>query len=85
MSLVTIEDDGLTTLEKQQAENLLKKYEDVFFKSDIDIGHTSIMKHRIDLHDDPPFKQQPKRIPSAMFEYHVKKHDMMTCVMSSRS
>lgn len=73
LSLVTIEDEGLTTLEKQQAENLLRKYEDVFSKSDIDIGHTSIVKHRIDLHDDTPFKQRPRRIPPAMFE-EVKDH-----------
>lgn len=49
LSLVTIEDEGFTTLEKQQAENLLMKYEDVFSNSDIDIGHTNIVKHRIDL------------------------------------
>lgn len=40
LSLVTIEDEGLTTLEKQQAENLLMKYEDVFSKSDIYILDT---------------------------------------------
>lgn len=68
LSLVTIDDKGLTTLEKQQAENLLMKFEDVFSKSEIDIGHTSIVKHRIDLHDDTPFKQRPRRIPPAMFE-----------------
>lgn len=42
LSLVTIEDEGLTTLEKQQAENLLMKYEDVFSKSDIYIYWTHL-------------------------------------------
>lgn len=74
--IVTIEDVGLKTLEKQQAENFLIKYEDVFFKSDIDIGQTSIVKHRTGLHDDTPFKQRQRRIPPAMFEevkYHLRK------------
>lgn len=37
-------------------------------KSNIDIGHTCIVKHSIDLHDDTPFKQRPRRIPLAIFE-----------------
>ena len=70
---VKLEGDTLTLAEFERAEQLLKRYEDVFSQSDTDIGHTDIVRHRIDLHDNTPFKQRPRRIPPALFS-EVKEH-----------
>ena len=70
---VKLEGDTLTLAEFERAEQLLKRYEDVFSQSDTDIGHTDTVRHRIDLHDNTPFKQRPRRIPPALFS-EVKEH-----------
>lgn len=40
---------------------------------DLDIGTTKIVKHRIELVDERPFKQKHRRIPPAMYE-EVRNH-----------
>ena len=73
LDTVTMERDTLTFAQMEKGEKLIEKYSDVFSTSDIDIGHTDIVQHRIELHDDTPFKQRPRRIPPAMFN-EVKQH-----------
>ena len=72
LDLVTIEDD-ISHTEEQLGKQLILDYDDVFSKGDTDIGHTDIVRHRIDLHDYHPFKQRPRNIPSSMFN-EVKEH-----------
>ena len=72
LDLVTIEDD-ISHTEEQLGKQLILDYDDVFSKGDTDIGHTDIVRHRIDLHDDHPFKQRPRNIPPSMFN-EVKEH-----------
>ncbi len=51
--------------EKEQLRLLLIKHSDVFAKSADDLGHTYVVKHRIDTGDNPPVKQRPRRPPFA--------------------
>ncbi|KAK3108916.1 hypothetical protein FSP39_018571 [Pinctada imbricata] len=73
LDLVQIEKEYLTPDQLEEGKNLLRKYHDIFSKSDTDIGHSKMVKHRIELHDDVPFKQRSRRIPPAMFD-EVKQH-----------
>jgi transposase InsO family protein len=47
---------------------LLVNYQDVFSVSELDLGLTNVVKHRIDTGEAPPFRQQLRRFPPA----HVK-------------
>ena len=51
-----------------ELQKLLMSYQDVFSKSEIDLGLTTIVKHRIDIGEARPFRQQLRRFPPA----HVK-------------
>ncbi|KAK3086720.1 hypothetical protein FSP39_022469 [Pinctada imbricata] len=68
-----IERDGITSEQYEAGCHLLRQFEDVFSKSPTDIGHTDMVQHRIELHDDRPFKQRARTIPPAMFT-EVKEH-----------
>ena len=59
--------------ETAQLGNLFLKYENVFSLSDLDLGKTDLIKHRIELTDSVPFKQRHRRIPPSMFN-EVKAH-----------
>ena len=54
-------------------KGLMADYQDIFSKSDIDVGHSTSVKHRIDLYDETPFKQRHRRIPPAMLD-EVRDH-----------
>ena len=49
-------------------KNLLMSYLDVFSKSELDLGVTSIVKHRIDTGNAHPFRQPLRRFPPAHVE-----------------
>lgn len=68
LASLTFADDELTTEQRTQAEELLLRYRDVFSTGDFDIGHTKVIKHRIDLTNEVPFKQRHRRIPPSMYE-----------------
>ena len=70
---INIPDDTLTSDELIRGKNLIQRYNDIFSKSDTDIGYTSLVKHRIDLTDETPFKQRHRRIPPSMLE-EVRNH-----------
>ena len=62
---------AMTKLEAEQKEefaNLLKQYPNLFAHNDTDSGHTTVVKHKIPLKDDTPFKDRVQRIPPGMFE-----------------
>ena len=65
-----------TELSKEQilkVHKLLLQFRDVFSEGEFDIGHTTTVKHRIDLVDETPFKQGHRRIPPAMYD-EVREH-----------
>ena len=57
----------------EQGNRLLQQFRDVFSTSDTDIGHTTAVRHHIDLVESTPFKQRHRRIPPAMFD-EVRDH-----------
>ncbi|XP_071142173.1 uncharacterized protein [Mytilus edulis] len=65
--------DDLTDDDYERGKELIHRYQDIFFKGDDDIGHTSAVRHRIDLIDNVPFKQRHRRIPPSMLE-EVRNH-----------
>ena len=69
----TFPTDTLTDEQLKQGQELLHQFRDVFSTSDTDIGHTTAVKHRIDLTDEVPFKQRHRRIPPALFD-EVRTH-----------
>src|SRR5260221_5359717 len=66
----------LTGDQRDSAESLMKKYEDVFSKSDFDLGQTNVVQHRIDTNGHRPFRQPLRRHPQtqlAMIDEYVNK------------
>jgi hypothetical protein len=59
--------------QEQEVVSLIRKWESVFSLHDMDLGNTSMVKHKIRLTDDIPFKQKYRRIPPAMVD-DVKQH-----------
>jgi len=50
--------DGSVTREQTEGlTKLLRRYSDVFSKNELDLGETSLAKHRIDTGDARPIKQ----------------------------
>ena len=67
--------DTSTVSEDQHSQlfEMIKKYEDIFSKSNTDIGHYTKVKHQIHLSNETPFKQRHRRIPPAMLS-EVRNH-----------
>lgn len=82
---------SLNHLEQEQkviAENLLWNWRKVFSHGSLDLGCTSVTKHRIDLSDDTPFKERPRRIPPCMYDevrQHIKEMLDVGVIEESRS
>jgi len=49
-------------------KNILLSYQDVFSKSEVDLGLTTLVKHRIDTNNAPAFRQPLRRFPPAHIE-----------------
>ena len=54
--------------EQKQAKELLLKWEHLFACSDLDLGKTALIKHKIDLTDQTPFKECHQHIPPHMYD-----------------
>ncbi|XP_071114703.1 uncharacterized protein [Haliotis cracherodii] len=65
--------DNHTPDEITQLRSLLNEFDDVFSKSDMDMGHTDLVTHRIELTDETPFKERHRRILPSMYQ-EVKEH-----------
>ena len=66
-SELTICTDGLTECQINKGKELIQSY-DIMSQDDLDIGHTHMVRHRIDLTNDLPFKQKHRHIPPTMYE-----------------
>lgn len=73
LAKIEVHVDRLSEDEESRAKALLEKYRTKFATSDIDLGHTDVIRHRIDLHDDTPFRQRHRRIPPSMLD-EVRNH-----------
>ena len=54
--------------EQKQARELLLKWEHLFVHSDLDLGKTALIKHKIKLTEQMPFKEQYRCIPLHMYD-----------------
>ena len=53
---------------QQAAKKLLCDYSETFSKNDLDLGKCNILKHKIQLTDQQPFKERYRSIPPHLFE-----------------
>ena len=53
--------------EQKQARELLLKWEHLFACNDLDLGKTALIKHKIRLTDQTPFKERYRCIPPHMY------------------
>ena len=54
--------------EQKQARELLLKWEHLFVNSDLDMCKTALIKHKIQLTDQTPFKKHYQCIPTHMYD-----------------
>ena len=54
--------------EQKQARELLLKWEHLFAQNDLDLGKTALIKHKIRLTDQTPFKERYRCIPPHMYD-----------------
>ena len=54
-------------LEQEQARELLLKWEHLFACNNLDLGKTALIKHKIRLTDQTPFKERYRHIPPHMY------------------
>ena len=54
--------------EQKQARELLLKWEHLFAHRDLDLGKTALIKHKIRLTEQTPFKEQYRCIPPHMYD-----------------
>ena len=59
--------------DQRQAREIFREYGQLFALDDLDLEHTSVVKHEIKLNDYTPFKERYRRIPPHQYE-KVKKH-----------
>ena len=59
--------------EQEQARELLLKWEHLFTCNDLDLGKTALIKHKIRLTDQTPFKERYRCIPPHMYN-NVRAH-----------
>ena len=59
--------------DQEDVRELFKEYGNIFALDDLDLWHTSVVKHEIKLNDYTPFKKRYRRIPPHQYD-EVKKH-----------
>ena len=59
--------------EQKQARELLLKWEHLFACNDLDLGKTALIKHKIRLRDQTPFKERYRCIPPHLYN-NVRAH-----------
>ena len=58
---------------KAKTKDLFREYAHIFALESLDMGHTSLVKHKIKLDNYTPFKERYRRIPPNLFD-EVKNH-----------
>ena len=70
---IDLGDSELSSEQKRQVEELLGKWNGVFATTVTELGDAKGVEHAINLTDETPFRDKPRRIPPAMFE-EVRQH-----------
>ena len=61
-------EENVNRAELESVKHMVYKWRHIFSKDSMDLGKTSVLKHRIDLHDNIPVKERARRIPPNMIE-----------------
>ena len=59
--------------EQEEVRELFREYGRLFALDDLDLGHASVVKHKIKLNDYTPFKERYRRIPPHQYD-EVRRH-----------
>ena len=59
--------------EQEEVRELFREYGRLFALDDLDLGHTSVVKHKIKLNNYTPFKERYRRIPPHQYD-EVRRH-----------
>ena len=70
---IGVADLSLTEDQKEKVSLIFEKWQDIFSRGPLDLGHTDLVKHEIKLTDETPFKDSYRRISPAMIE-EVREH-----------
>ena len=70
---IDLENTELSNEDKEKVYNLFDKWSTIFPTSKTDLGHTTEVKHKIELTDEKPFKEPYRRVPPALYE-EIKEH-----------
>ena len=73
MDKIHISSEVLTAHEVQRLEALLKSCPDNFSCSDTDVGHSTRVRHQINVTNEIPFKERHRYIPPGMYS-QVREH-----------
>ena len=65
--------DALSLEDQKKAKDLLEQYQHVFSAHSLDLGKTDLVKHKINITNETPFKERYRRIPPQLFE-EVRAH-----------
>jgi hypothetical protein len=60
--------DGLDNTQAQLIQQMLLSRSRVLSRGDSDIGMAAVTRHRIELHDETPIRQKPRRFPDPIVE-----------------
>lgn len=74
------QDQILTDTQRQELLNLRQINENLFSVDETNLGNCNLVKHRIDLHTNTPFKQRHRLIPPNMIEkvrHHIEQ--LLSC------
>ena len=70
---VSVETDNLSAEQLNKVRQVLTNWSHIFSKDPTDLGKADIVKHKIKLTNNTPFKDPYRRIPPAMYE-EVRQH-----------
>lgn len=80
--------ETLSESQIREVQQLLLKEKDVFSLHDLDLGHTQLTKHHIQLKDPTPFKERSRSIPPSMYDEvraHLKEMQDLGVIRPSNS
>ena len=65
---VEFDTDGLSQDQITLGLDFIRRFSQIFSTGDADLGHSTMVRHRIELDNDIPFKQRHRRIPPSMYD-----------------
>ena len=73
-NVLSLENDSITGQQLRKLKKVIELNADVFALDNSEVGHTDLVKHRVDTGDIPPIKKPVRRVP---FMFHDKIAEMV--------